>query len=424
MQQLYDQIELNREEILFDLQEIGEKHGVDSVFVVSGGTYKRTYLPKYFDVLGWKVTHFPGFSPNPDYKEVCDGVDKFRESKAKLIVAVGGGSAMDTAKAIKLYADMTPGTDYMKEEVKPADVPFLAVPTTAGTGSDGNGNIVFYRDGVKQSLNHAKVVPEYLLFEPKFLVSLPEYQKKSTLADALCQCIESIWAKGATEESTEYAMEGLSLIYENMLRYLRGDIESFPAIQRGAYLSGRAINISKTTAAHALSYKMSSDFNIAHGHAVLMMISPVCRSIEEYLIHDCGIKTISVLNPPYDKPVDELTDAEKKKIEEGPRYFTDKNGEQKEIPADTRELLEKIKKIMSVLTPGKNPVRNLHKQISFIARILDIESPEYPGEDKLRELAAAVNVERLGNNPISYSQDDLVDLYIRAFNKVRVGTLL
>ena len=417
-------MELNTEEILFDLQELGQKHDIKGVFVVSGNTYKRTYLPKYFDALGWKVTHFSGFSPNPDYKEVCDGVAQFKASKADIIVAVGGGSAMDVAKAIKLYADLPEGVDYMKEEEKPANVPFLAVPTTAGTGSDGNGNIVFYRDGVKQSLNNSKVVPEYLLFEPKFLVSLPEYQKKSTLADAMCQCIESIWAKGATEESTEYAMEGLNLIYENMLRYLRGDIESFPAIQRGAYLSGRAINISKTTAAHALSYKLSSDFGIAHGHAVLMMISPVCRSIEEYLIHECGINSLTVLKPPFDRPVEEMTEEEIKAVEDGPRYYTDENGEQHVISDDVRELLEKLSKIMSILTPGKNPIRNLHKQISFITRILDIKDPEYPGEEKLRELAGAVNVERLGNNPISYTEDKLVDLYIRAFNKVRVGTLL
>ena len=424
MQQLYDQVELNREEILFDFQELGEKHSIDSVFVVSGKTYERTYLPKYFSSLGWKVTHFSGFSPNPTYDQVCDGVKEFRDKGAKLIVAVGGGSAIDVAKSIKLYADLSPDTDYMKEEQKPADIPLLAVPTTAGTGSEGNGNIVFYREGVKQSLNHAKVVPDYLLFEPKFLVSLPEYQKKSALADAMCQCIESIWAKGATPESTEYAMEGLRLIYDNILKYLRGNINSYPAIQRGAYLSGRAINISKTTAAHALSYKLSSDFKITHGHSVLMMISPVCRSIEEYLSKEYGITSLTVLKPPYDRPEDELTEEEKKAFEDGPRYYTDANGEQKEIPADIRDILEKLSRIMSILTPGKNPIRNLHKQLSFISRILDIETPEYPGEEKLKELALAVNVERLGNNPISYTTEELTDLYVRAFNKVRIGMML
>ena len=424
MRQLYDQVELDTEELLFDLQELGKKYNIKGVFVVSTDLYNITYLPQYFETLGWKDTLFSDFSPNPDYVQVCEGVKRFKESGAELIVAIGGGSSMDVAKSIKLYADMELGCDYMKQEQNPADVPLLAVPTTAGTGSDGNGNIVFYRDGVKQSLNHPKVAPNYILFEPKFLKGLPEYQKKSTLADAFCQCIESIWAKGANEESTEYAMEGLKLIYDNMLRYLRGDIECFPDIQKGAYLSGRAINISKTTAAHALSYKLSSDFKIAHGHAVLMMISPVTRSIEEYLIHKCGINSISVLEPPYDRPVEELSEEERKKIEDGPRYYTDEEGNVKEIPADTRELLEKLKKIMSIITPGKKSIRSLHKQISFVGRILDIKNPDYPGEEKLRELAGAVNVERLGNNPVSYTPDELTDLYIRAFNKIRIGTIL
>ena len=188
----------------------------------------------------------------------------------------------DVAKVIRLSINTDINSDIptFKQEYKYTDIKHICIPTTSGTGSESTKHAVLYLDGVKQSIAHPVNVPDYVILCPKLIVSVPEYQKKSTMMDALCQCIESLWSRKATKESRKYAKAGLKLFKENYKGYLELDINAIKNIQLAANYSGKAINISETTAAHAMSYKITSLYNIPHGHAVAICMNSIfnnCR---------------------------------------------------------------------------------------------------------------------------------------------------
>ena len=225
---------------------------------------------------------FSNFKPNPKYEEMLEGLKLFKESGCDSIISIGGGSCIDVAKVIRLSINTDVNSDIpaFKQEYKYTDIKHICIPTTSGTGSESTKHAVLYLDGVKQSIAHPVNVPDYVILCPKLIVSVPEYQKKATMMDALCQCIESLWSRKATKESRKYAKAGLKLFKENYKGYLKLDINAIKSIQLAANYSGKAINISETTAAHAMSYKITSLYNIPHGHAVAICMNSIfnnCR---------------------------------------------------------------------------------------------------------------------------------------------------
>ena len=172
-------------------------------------------------------------------------------------VAVGGGTAIDTTKLLRGGFPEAPRPDPLP--------PFLAVPTTAGTGAEATRFAVYYDHGVKKSADHLRYLPTDQALVPAFAATQGAYRRACTEFDAYAQAVESLWAKGATDESRGYARKALDCMArgEQML---------------GSYWAGRAIDISRTTAAHALSYYMTATYGIPHGHAVYMMFPYVCRA--------------------------------------------------------------------------------------------------------------------------------------------------
>ena len=220
---------------------------------------------------------FSGFTSNPKYEEMINGLELFKSSGCDAIVSIGGGSCIDVAKVIKmsLGADLQSDVPTFKQVYKYAEIKHICLPTTSGTGSESTRHAVLYLNGVKQSISHPTNVPDYVILCPKFIVTVPEYQKKATMMDALCQCIESLWSRKATKESRKYAKVGLKLFAENYKGYLGLDRDSIKNIQLAANYSGKAINISETTAAHAMSYKITSLYSIPHGHAVAICMDSI-----------------------------------------------------------------------------------------------------------------------------------------------------
>ena len=223
--------------------------------------------------IGVQMIGFRDFQPNPLYENVQDGVKLFREEKCDAIIAVGGGSAMDVAKCIKLFSNL-PGDgkkgDWLTAEYAPNDVPFLAMPTTAGTGSEATRYAVIYYDGKKQSVTSESFIPGTVLMDPSTLITLPLYQKKATMCDALCHAIESYWSVNSTDESKEYSRAAIQGVMEHMDGYLNNTEEGRSGMLRAANIAGKAINITQTTAGHAMCYKITSLFKSAHGHAAIL----------------------------------------------------------------------------------------------------------------------------------------------------------
>lgn len=247
------------------------------ILVVCGNSCSRLNIGRFLEE---RIFHkqldavfFRDFSPNPDYASVVKGVDVFNAEGCDSILAIGGGSAMDTAKCIKLYASMPAGCDYIHEKVVPNAIPFVAVPTTAGTGSEATRFAVIYYNGEKQSVTDASCIPQAVLFDPSVLDSLPEYHRKSTMMDAFCHAVESSWSVNSTDESREYSRTAIRLILENRELYLNNEPSGNRRMLETANIAGKAINITQTTAGHAMCYKLTSLYGIAHGHAAALCVS-------------------------------------------------------------------------------------------------------------------------------------------------------
>jgi alcohol dehydrogenase class IV len=253
-----------------------ENH-VHCAMLVCGKSITRqkinNYLENLSSRLGVKIIRFMDFQPNPLYESVVRGVELFRAEGCDSIMAVGGGSAMDVAKCIKLYSNLPgDGADgvWLKEDIVPSNIPFLAMPTTSGTGSEATRFAVIYYDGAKQSVSDYSSIPGTVLMDASVLKTLPEYQKKATMCDALCHAIESFWSVNSTDESKEYSKAAIHGVLEHMNGYLANTDEGNAGMHIAANTAGKAINITQTTAGHAMCYKITSLFRSAHGHAAIL----------------------------------------------------------------------------------------------------------------------------------------------------------
>ena len=188
--------------------------------------------------------------------------DRLRDAAPERIVAVGGGAILDTAKilALAFASGRTPGELAAGVPADIAPPPVFAFPTTAGSGAEATHFAVAYKDRVKKSIGHLRVRPARVALVPEFTYTLSSYQTACTGFDAVSQAIESLWARSAIE-----CLGRLDKAVADP------DPATREAMQLGAYWSGRAIDISKTTAAHALSYLLTARHGVPHGHAVAMV---------------------------------------------------------------------------------------------------------------------------------------------------------
>ena len=230
-------------------------------------------ISAHFELIesrGIKLVRFSDFQPNPLYESVVAGVRAFLQNDCKAIIALGGGSAMDVAKCIKLFSNMDHGRNYLEQLIVPNTIPFLAIPTTAGTGSEATRYAVIYYNDAKQSVTSESIIPEAVLLDSGVLKTLPAYQKKSTMMDAFCHALESFWSVNSTEESRRFSKQAIELVLQNIDGYLANTEDGNAGMLLAANTAGKAINITQTTAGHAMCYKLTSLFRCAHGHAAAL----------------------------------------------------------------------------------------------------------------------------------------------------------
>ena len=322
-----------------------------------------------------EMVRFSDFTPNPLYEQVCKGVELLKSSQCDAILAVGGGSAIDVAKCIKLAvlakegnAALIPPLVSQRLPIDGAIIPFIAIPTTAGTGSESTHNAVMYYEGVKQTVNNDGVLPDYAVMEPSVLKTLPLYQKKCTMLDALCQGIESWWSVNSTDESKKYSRKTVELIMASWWKYIfENDDEAAEQIMLAANYGGRAINIAQTTAPHAMSYKITSMFGLPHGHAVAVCLPHVWRYM---LTHQ-----------------NECVDAR------GMEYLN--------------ELFMTIASEMGCSTPI-DAVDGVSMMLESLGLMRTVKAKS---ADDLRVLSNSVNPVRLKNNPVGLSNDAINTIY-------------
>ena len=343
---------------------------IKKICIVCGSSFKKLYVGKYleifFEVTDIDIVFFSDFQPNPDYESIVKGVEVFKKNGCDSILAVGGGSAMDVAKCIKLYATMPLGSDYINQKIEPNNIPFFAIPTTAGTGSEATRYAVIYYKGVKQSITDSSCIPQAVLFDSCVLDTLPDYQRKTTMLDAFCHAVESFWSVNSTDESKKYSKKAIRLILKNMESYLAdGNVGNMNMLM-AANLAGKAINITQTTAGHAMCYKLTSLYGISHGHAAALCVS----ELWPYMIENTG----------------------------------------KCIDSRGKEYLETVFKEIAKTMGEKKPLDAAAK-FQNIVKQLDLKTPEIKSEEDFDVLKKSVNPTRLKNNPVSLDEETIDMLY-------------
>ncbi|MDD4164262.1 MAG: phosphonoacetaldehyde reductase [Eubacteriales bacterium] len=310
---------------------------------------------------------FSEFTPNPIYEDVVKGVDLFQKANCDVIMAVGGGSTIDVAKCIKLYSKMDSSKNYLEQEYNDSGIPLIAIPTTAGTGSESTRYAVVYFKEQKQSITHESIIPNYVLLEPSVLKTLPVYQKKCTMLDALCQGIESWWSINSNDESKAYSKIAVESIIKYMDSYIYDNDElAAEKIMLAANYSGRAINITQTTAAHAMSYKLTSIYNLPHGHAVSICLPYIWRFMSD--------NTNLCVDP------------------RGEKY------------------LQNIFSDISRALCSNNPTEAIDNFTTMLKR-MQIIAPNEVSKDDLHNLIKSVNPTRLKNNPVELNASAITLLY-------------
>ena len=216
---------------------------------------------------------FSGYHANPEWTDAIRGYGVLKASGCDGLVGIGGGSAMDTAKAIKACALTGGDAEAALRGAYPADVlrlPVIAVPTTAGTGSEATPAAVLYIGKKKINPGCPALLPEGVILDPALLDDLPDAEKKAGACDAMAQGIESLWSNSRTAESAPHALAAAVGAWESIAPWLKGgDAE---AAQRAAYESGLAIAVTRTTAAHAMSYGLTKNLGIRHGQACMLTL--------------------------------------------------------------------------------------------------------------------------------------------------------
>ena len=232
-------------------------------------------------LVGLDVLRFCDFSPNPKAEDVRRGVRCFREIRPGAIVAVGGGSVIDMGKLVKYFS--ATGQDPTAYPQEPTDTPaktppLIAIPTTAGSGSEATRFAVLYVGKTKHSVAGEGVLPDAAIVDARLMMSLPAKATAVTGMDALCQAVESYWSVRSTPESQSYAAEAIQRILPSLPEAVhRPDLAARQAMAEAAHLAGKAINISQTTASHAVSYPLTSYFGIPHGQAVAVSLASMVR---------------------------------------------------------------------------------------------------------------------------------------------------
>ena len=311
--------------------------GARRIFFVHGRSLEkfRDFRDCLDTLEGIELVDFTDFTPNPK----LEGAEKAAglAGSCGLILAVGGGSAIDTAKYARLK---NPG------------LPFVAIPTTAGSGSEATRFAVLYKDGKKLSVTDDIMIPDAVVLDARFLKYLPEYHRKSSALDAFCHSLESFWSVNANDESRKYSSKALSEI----TAMLEGWPSTYDAgrMLMASYTAGKAINIAQTTAGHAMCYKITGLFGTAHGHSAAMC----CRVLFGWLCKHSNLP-----------------------------------------------LLRDIASSMSCSSPEEAA-----EKFSGIFSRMSLEIPRASWND-IEELSSSVNPERLKNFPVNLDHETITALY-------------
>jgi len=337
----------------------------------------------YISKAGGSVYSYLGANSEPTDKYVDEALEICKANNCDAIVAIGGGSCMDTAKAVSVVA--TNGGyigDYMNSETiaKKEGLPLITIPTTAGTGSEVTNVTVINntKDDVKMMIKQNSFLPDLSIVDPKLTISSPENVTAATGMDALCHAIESYISNISHPMTRTFSLEAANLILNNIQEAFDNgeNIDARNNMSLAATEAGIAFSNASVTLVHGMSRPIGAMFHIPHGVSNSMLLPVVLEFTKESII-------------------DELADIAK-------LFLSDEKIENKSKNELADETIKKVKQLSNDLK-----IPNL--------KIWGVEKEEF--EKVLDKMATdAIDSGSPGYNPKVPSQEEIVELYRRSYD--------
>lgn len=277
------------------IPEIIEIVSAGSILLVTGRNAMRQlgHTERMVHHLGQKrVVLFEEVEPNPTADTVERGLDLCRREECTVVIGLGGGSPLDVAKAIAALSN-NPGRviEYTRQEREPnrLGVPYIAVPTTSGSGSEVTpySIITVPEERSKFSIRNPVLYPRIAVVDPMLTVSLPPRQTAATGLDVLCHALESIWSTRGQPIAQEWAESAVDLVFRHLISAFRdgNNLEAREGMSLASLLAGLAISQTGTTAIHQASYPLTFDFHLEHGFACALFLPSFLRYNRTVVAH-------------------------------------------------------------------------------------------------------------------------------------------
>ncbi len=264
------------------LRELNLKNGLlvsDPFFTSNGFANEIIEYSK-----GLLIEVFSDITPNPTVDNVDACIQLIKEKNIEFIAALGGGSALDCAKAAATIC-MTeyPTADFLssKRNVPKEHLPLIAIPTTAGTGSEVTATVVLsdINRGVKAPLSSDSFYPNYAIIDPALTLSMPKHTTASTGFDVLSHALEGFWSKHHQPICDALSLHATKLVFDNLLRaYEDGnDLYARERMSEASVIAGLAFSLPMTAGVHACSYTLTNMYGLPHGEACAFVLDKFIR---------------------------------------------------------------------------------------------------------------------------------------------------
>lgn len=272
---------------LAKLPEIAKKLGGSHAFIISGPHLAKMGLVEkaadYLKTVDIKTDAFTEIEANPSVATVEKATEKFKESGADFIVAFGGGSPMDVAKAVGVVAKYGGSiTEYEGAHKVPGPIiPLIAIPTTAGTGSEVTAFSVItdHSRDYKLTVFSYELLPAYAILDAELITTAPASVAAACGIDAFIHAEEAYISTAASPFSDAMAEKAMALIGKNIRRFVanRGDMEAAEAMMVGSLFAGIAFSFARLGNVHAMSHPVSAFFDVPHGVANAVLLPVVAE---------------------------------------------------------------------------------------------------------------------------------------------------
>ena len=269
---------LKGEDAVLKLPAFIKSKGINKVLIVTDKGLMNLHLlyPMIEEIKkeGMEYVIFDGVQPNPTIPNIEDCKDAYIKNKCQGIIAFGGGSPMDCAKAagarvVKPKQSVRQMRGYLKVHKKIP--PFFAVPTTAGTGSETTLAAVVSDPTTheKNAIGDSCLRPKYAVLDPKLTIGLPPFVTATTGMDALTHAVEAYIGKSNVKSTKRYAEDATKLIFENLEKaYTNGkDMKARENMLIASYLAGNAFTRAFVGYVHAIAHNLGGLYNTPHGLA-------------------------------------------------------------------------------------------------------------------------------------------------------------